>query len=226
METPVRNRIVIFDLDDTLIDRSGAFSRWARTWADRRGLGPGTAEWLVDADDDSDRPRAALFAEAARHFDLPTPVEELVDEFYREIPAFVVPAPAVIEGLARIRGRGWKTGVATNGSYAQRPKMRAAGIAGHVDGVCVSQEVGVSKPDPRIFEMVAESSGATLDGGWMVGDSPASDIAGGMGVGLRTIWISRGRDWAVDGVDPTVTVPDIRAAFDYLNGAAGINRGS
>ncbi|MEV7806919.1 HAD hydrolase-like protein [Microbispora sp. NPDC088329] len=41
--------------------------------------------------------------------------------------------------------------------------------------------------------IAAERCGATLaEGGWMIGDNPTADIAGGRAVGLRTIWINRG----------------------------------
>jgi len=31
--------------------------------------------------------------------------------------------------------------------------------------------------------------------GWMVGDSATADISGGQAVGLRTVWMARGRKW-------------------------------
>jgi FMN phosphatase YigB (HAD superfamily) len=49
--------------------------------------------------------------------------------------------------------------------------------------------VGVRKPDARIFKIAASQTGATLLGGWMVGDHPAYDIAGGIAAGLSTVLI-------------------------------------
>ena len=218
--------IIIFDLDDTLVDRRSAFARWAQAWADRRGLGPEGAAWLIEADLDSDRPRTELFSAAVRRFDLGDAAADLVDEFYRDIPSYFVPDRAVVDGLERLRERGWKIGVATNGSRAQRPKMAAAGLLSHVDGVCVSEEIGVSKPDPGIFAAVAEAAGATLDGGWMAGDSPTSDIGGGRDAGLRTIWISRGREWTTEGFRPNFIAPTIVEAFGHLLAAEGVSPGS
>jgi putative hydrolase of the HAD superfamily len=68
----------------------------------------------------------------------------------------------------------------------------------------ISDEVGMKKPDPQIFEVAARRAGARLaDGGWMVGDCPTRDIAGGQRVGLRTIWLRHGRTW-----DPTAPAPE------------------
>lgn len=208
--------LVLFDLDDTLIDRTGVFERWAHAWADRYGLGPDAAAWLVEFDDNCDRSRIELFDAARRRFDLRLPVSTLVDEFLNDFPTWFQPDPIVLSGLEELRRRGWRIGVATNGSTIQRPKMASAQLIDHVDGVCVSEEIGVGKPDRAIFNAAAGAAGATLSGGWMVGDSPTSDIAGGAGVGLRTIWISRGRDWPFEDTAPTVTVPSGHDAFAYL----------
>ncbi len=208
--------LLLFDLDDTLIDRSAAFRHWADGWALHHSLGPDAAAWLVEADDDSDRPRAELFAAAAGRFSLPMPVGALVDEFRREISGHFEPDPVVLAGLAELRRVGWRIGVVTNGSTAQRPKRVAKQLIDCVHAVCGAEEIGVGKPEPGIFHAAAKAAGAMLANGWMVGDSPSSDIAGGTGVGLRTIWISRGRDWPLEDIEPTVTVPTGHDALAYL----------
>ncbi len=218
--------ILIFDLDDTLIDRERAFSRWVNDWTDHRGLGPTAQEWILAADADSDRPRLGLFEAIVEHFGLPASAEELVDEFYREFPTYFEPDPVVHDGLSQLRSNGWKIGVATNGSRAQRPKMEAANLFGLVDGVCVSRELGTAKPDPGIFHAVADAAEATLAGGWMIGDSPSSDIAGGAGVGLRTIWIARGRRWPLTGIVPESTVERVGEALDLLGALGSVDSGT
>jgi putative hydrolase of the HAD superfamily len=44
--------LVIFDLDNTLVDRERFFLEWARTFADDRSLGEGGLKWLHEADED------------------------------------------------------------------------------------------------------------------------------------------------------------------------------
>lgn len=39
----------------------------------------------------------------------------------------------------------------------------------------------------------------------MVGDHPAADIAGARAVGLKTGWVSRGKEWPADMTAPTLT---------------------
>ncbi len=83
-------------------------------------------------------------------------------------------------------------------------------------------ELGVEKPDRRIFdETIRRSTGGDpLDqeaSSAMVGDAPVADIGGGRGVGLRTIWLHRGRSWnRMDGDPPDVTVGSVAEAVRQI----------
>lgn len=52
----------------------------------------------------------------------------------------------------------------------------------------------------------------------MIGDSPDTDILGGLGAGLRTIWVSHGREWQHRNAAPHHTVPRVLDAFPLLRG--------
>jgi len=183
-------RLACFDLDNTLVDRDGAFLAWARWWVEREGLGEQAIEWLVAHDDGGFRPRPQLFAGVRQAFGVATSVGELVAAYDREHPAFTWVEPAVLDGLASLRTAGWRVAVVTNGNVVQQTgKLEHTGIADAVDYCCVSEAAGVRKPDARIFGIAAEGAGATLEGGWMVGDHPAYDVAGGKNANLNTIRI-------------------------------------
>ncbi|MFK4085292.1 HAD family hydrolase [Kribbella sp. NPDC020789] len=178
-------RLACFDLDNTLIDRDAAFLAWARSWSADAGLGEDAVAWLVAQDNSGFRPRAELFDGLRTHFGTaPT-----VDQYDREHPLFTSVDAAVLHGLAELREAGWRVAVVTNGTVVQQSlKLEHTGIAAAVDYCCVSEAVGVRKPDARIFAIAAEGAGAALDG-WMVGDHPEYDVAGGRNAGLRTILV-------------------------------------
>jgi putative hydrolase of the HAD superfamily len=71
----------------------------------------------------------------------------------------------------------------------------------------------VSKPNPRIFEIAARRGRMRLGGAWMVGDSPEEDIGGASALGLRSVWLHRGRSWTQPRYSPTYTADGPIAAL-------------
>ena len=108
----------------------------------------------------------------------------------------------------------YRFGLITNGAPdVQREKLHGSSLESFFDGIIVSGEVNVGKPDPRIFMLALERLGARPDEAAMVGDSPARDIAGGLNAGVRAIMIKRAglqRDLA--GVKPDAEI----ATLDQL----------
>jgi HAD superfamily hydrolase (TIGR01549 family) len=115
----------------------------------------------------------------------------------------------VPELLDELRAAGDRVGVVTNGTEAQqRGKLALTGLAGKVDAVVVSDEVGIAKPDPRIFDLALEAlgaSGAPRSEVWMVGDAAHADVVGAQAAGIRTAWLAHGQEWDGD------TPPDVIA---------------
>jgi HAD superfamily hydrolase (TIGR01549 family) len=89
------------------------------------------------------------------------PVAALLDSFREQIVALVERDPQVPVVLEALREAGWRISIATNGSTAQQcAKIRRTGLDAHADAVAVSEEVGVAKPDRRMFEAAAQRCGA------------------------------------------------------------------
>ncbi|MEV7711205.1 HAD family hydrolase [Streptomyces sp. NPDC088270] len=188
------SRLAFFDLDGTLADRQAAFSDAVTGLCQAQGLPFGAEQWLRA--ELVDRANAADFARLRKAFDLEVPAAQLWQEYVSLMAAAVTCRPEVLEGLARLRAAAWTIGIITNGaSDIQRAKLAATGIVDLVDGVAVSGDLEIRKPDRRLFELGATRCDVSLaDGGWMIGDNPAGDIGGGHQAGLRTIWL-RGRPW-------------------------------
>lgn len=214
--------VVLFDLDNTLIDRVAAFRSWASAFVVEHGLGGEVATLVLEqVDRDGFLPRADFFEDVRAHFGLTTPIATLLRDYGTRYPQCVTPPPpATFAALQMLRDRGWRVGVVTNGAPTQATKFAAAKLTEILDGWVISEVVGLRKPDPGIFAAAARACGATLDGGWMVGDSPEADIAGAVNCGLRSIWIRRGRDWPVDAFRPDAIVDTIPEAVAHLLGEA------
>lgn len=209
--------VVLFDLDNTLADREAAFRRWAERFVAEHALEPSCVEWLCAHDGDGLVPRHDLFAAVRDRFGVAASVDELVTSYRGHYPAQFRPEPGVRAALAVLRAGGWKIGIVTNGPPSQEAKIASLELGALVDGTCVSDLVGVEKPDRRIFELAAARCGAELEG-WMVGDSPDADVGGGHAAGLRTAWVHRGRAWARDDFAPDAVVATVGDAVALIAG--------
>ncbi len=208
--------LALFDLDNTLADRATAFDKWTEIFVARFALGREAIPWLLGIDGDGITPRCVLLRGAIEEFDLNVTVDELV-EWYAEsyIPCFERETQS-INAVLRLKDAGWKVAVVTNGPTEQQlAKLRQTGLDNVVDAVCVSEALGVSKPEAGIFREAARRCDSELEG-WMVGDSPSADIDGAARCGLHTIWLSRRRAWPSTTSPPDVTVASVSDAATFL----------
>lgn len=125
----------------------------------------------------------------------------------------------VVERLRVLRAIGWKLAVVTNGAAdVQTQKIDRLGVLPLLDACCISGELGVRKPDPRVFEIAAARCGESLDDAWMIGDGEA-DIVGAHGAGARSVWLHRGRTWPRSDLRPDHIADGLREALVLLDRA-------
>ncbi|AYN33479.1 phosphatase [Streptomyces albus] len=216
MVRDVRRPLVLFDLDNTLVDRRGTLADWANEFTVRHGLEDEEQAHVLGLV--AERAYPSTFDAIRTRYRLPTSTAEMWRSYCTDIAAMVSCPAAVLDGLDELRAASWRVGVATNGAVdIQCAKLRATGISERVDGVFVSEEADARKPQTRHFTLAAARCGTVLgDGGWMVGDNQVNDIGGGRSAGLRTIWIGNGSSWPPDDPGPDYTVQHARAAIDLL----------
>ena len=189
--------LALFDLDNTLVDRTVAFDRSVRWLAALHGLDLTVAvPFMTEADGDGRVGGENWMALTIDRFDIDTTVEEMRAAYKEQYLSCYELEPGVADGLRRLRVAGWRIGVVTNGPLSQEEKLLRTGLDELVDGWAVSEEVGARKPDPRIFEVAAQRCDAMLSGGWIVGDSAPADMVGAANVGLTSVWLHRGRTWS------------------------------
>ena len=148
--------LLLVDLDNTLIDRAGAFDRWARGFAAARRGDAGDAAWLVAADRDGLEPRERVAGMIAERFGLGAQDEgAILAELRGGLGGELVADDAVILARRRARAAGGAPFVVTNGTVAQQErKLRQTGLDREVAGWVVSEGAGLRKPDPRTYALV------------------------------------------------------------------------
>jgi HAD superfamily hydrolase (TIGR01549 family) len=95
--------------------------------------------------------------------------------------------------LAAVKARA-RVGIVSNNLFSeQEEKLRFCALDAYVDALIVSEEVGISKPDPAIFSVALDRLHCRAADAVMVGDSWHADIAGARAAGIRAVWFNPGR---------------------------------
>lgn len=96
------------------------------------------------------------------------------------------------EELCRVLSRDHRLYLLTNAvASVQKTRFANSAIAPYFQGVFISEEVGVGKPDPAYFEYVFRAvPGLTRDNALVIGDSLTSDIQGANNAGLPCCWFN------------------------------------
>jgi FMN phosphatase YigB (HAD superfamily) len=89
--------------------------------------------------------------------------------------------------IKRLRAADYRTGLLSNfGDNARRLWAEEYPFITHFDGVVISAEVGVKKPDPKIYHLAAESVGATIKEALFVDDF-IENVEGARAIGMAAI---------------------------------------
>ena len=195
---------LVFDLDDTLVDRGAAFIRVTGSFYEAylRGSGLVTREEavgrMVGWDEDGYAERKGMFVRWIREWPwVGLDVGGLMRWYQTEMERQVRPDGEVNGFLAWLNEERVPWGIVTNGrSGLQRATCRAAGLEGLAPFIIVSEEAGYGKPDPRIYGDALRAMGiAAPEQVMFVGDNPRTDIDGAKGFGMRAAWVRRGREY-------------------------------
>lgn len=113
---------------------------------------------------------------------------DLEQTFWRTFLANAPLFPGVMELLDDLRSHNISIAIVTDlTSHIQLRKLTYFHLEETFDAVVTSEEVGADKPDSRNFELALRKLGLSTDHSlWMVGDNPATDVAGGRSIGALT----------------------------------------
>lgn len=96
--------------------------------------------------------------------------------------------------LPSLRYRGYRLGLVTNSIFPARlleVKVSQLGLAGYLDCIVSSADVGVAKPHPAIFERALAAIEAEAQETLFVGDRIETDVAGARAAGMRAVLVQR-----------------------------------
>lgn len=97
--------------------------------------------------------------------------------------------PEVVESLARLRGKGYRSAILSNGTVRML-EAAAVGLQAHLDAVLSAQSVQRFKPDPLVYHLAATHFGVTPESVCFV-SANAWDVSGAAAYGFQVVWINR-----------------------------------
>ena len=205
MDTTAVNSLV-FDLDNTLLDRNDLFARVAGQFYDeylRQSASVTRADavaMMISWDEEGYSNRQGMFTKWLNTWPGAGLNLESLRGWYRSATERQVEPDAVVnEFLSLLNKQQVPWGIVTNGAKSQHTKLRAAGLEELASFIIVSEEVGYEKPDPRIFRDALMATGLTVpEAVLFVGDNPVADIDGAKKFGMKAAWIRRGRQYPAD----------------------------
>lgn len=116
--------------------------------------------------------------------------------------------------LQQLLGEGYRLGLVSNAG--DEPDVQTlidrAGLRPYFEVILVSADLGIRKPNPRIFEQALQYWGVPPRRAAMVGDTLGADILGAFNAGLYSIWITRRADSPGNQAHAETIFPDARIA--------------
>lgn len=141
--------------------------------------------------------------------------DHFAEEWKNRIWHYAELAPHVTDVLLELKRRGYFLGIITNGGvFEQRKKIEMTKLDKIVDFILISDEIGIKKPDPRIFQIAAKRNNFSPEECAYVGDQFPVDIFGAMQAGFKPIWYWPGN--RLCGVKEICCINDLRNLVNIL----------
>ena len=216
----MRYKCVLMDIDDTIFDFMPGNRNAIALLMEELGLSSPTvfeeyqainhACW--EALERGEMNQATLHVERFRRFlalkERSDDPEQVAYRFAQLLGQQVIPLPHAIETVKALCEK-IPVILLTNGiTVIQQLRLAASPIRDWVSGVVISQDVGVAKPDPRIFEIAL--NGIDPKDALMIGDGTGSDVLGANRAGVDMCWYNPKGKALPEGMHAEYEIRDIR----------------
>jgi putative hydrolase of the HAD superfamily len=198
---------VLFDLDETLLDRTTSLRAFLADQYERHAVHLGGAtigDWLgrfLALDQRGRVHKSIVYPTILAEFGGNAEAADILLADYRSRCAlFAQPISGMAAVLEAIRLRGLPIGIVTNGETDfQTRHIEALGLERLVDAIFISEREGLRKPDTALFLRAAAALGVEPAQCLFVGDNPVADVLGAAAAGMKTAWFRCGVDWPSEG---------------------------
>ena len=211
-------RAVAFDLDETLFSRRKSFQSLLLDWVGDQVDELSLVE-IIKKDEHGYFPRDAFFEWLAGFINSEKTGETLKAEFMDKFPDHIRLQSRNSDLLSELEKRGYSLALLSNGSSKlQRKKLKATGLEKYFpqDRIFISGELNADKPDPSVFLTLAKSLGYKPSEILYVGDHWENDVKGSEYIGMKSAWVSLGRDIPSGQNNKVLVIDDLYELLAHL----------
>ncbi|MGY2260479.1 HAD family hydrolase [Pseudomonas sp. SDO55104_S430] len=207
-------QLITFDLDDTLWDTApvivsaeAVLREWLTEHAPKLGAVPVEHLWAIRERIINSEPGLKYRISALRRRVLLQALEEAgyaraeaLDLAERSFEVFLHARHQLeifpeVQPTLEVLANHYALGVVTNGNA----DVRRLGLADYFKFALCAEDIGIAKPDARLFHEALQRGGVTARAAVHIGDHPGDDIAGAQQAGLRAIWYNpAGKIWEAE----------------------------
>lgn len=222
-----RYQAILFDLDDTLLDRNKAIEKMFSIILEKcyGEADPSTKKEMLGQFKKYDHKSyginnkikvlESLFDEYSPKNRLPS--QDIMDFWNHRFPGCFSIQQETIELINEIKKHA-KVGMITNGtSQRQMQKIVNTHLDNYFETIVISDEVGISKPDKRIFDLALNKLDIQPKNAIFVGDNIEKDIGGCQNANINGIWFNPRKIKNNTEIEPYDEIHSLDQILSYLS---------
>lgn len=185
---------VIFDLDQTLLDRETSLEKFLDWQIDFFKLVPEQKKIefknkFIELDNHGSVWKDIVYAKLIEEFFLIYSVDILLQSYVNDFNKFSTAFNGVAEAIKTLHIQGYRLGLVSNGkSPFQENNFNALGLNEFFDSVLVSEAIAIRKPNAAIFNLSCLQLKTIAECCVFIGDNEIADIQGAKKAGMKTIF--------------------------------------
>jgi len=218
-------KAVLFDLDHTLFDRHGTLTALVPELRRAFRVDEGKTDeeiakiWCYADDSFVYDGWYYIFSYLTEQgvFASPAEYESYRSFVYENFAKTAVRFNYTLPILERLKSRGYKIGLITNGQHAlQYKKLELTGLRYIFDEIIVSGDYMIEKPSKEIFLIMCEKLSLKPEECVYVGDNRKNDVDGASSAGMRTVWVQSTNKRQTGKYEPDAVITTLTELEDVI----------
>ena len=190
---------LVFDLDNTLINRNKAYQKWLASFLKFENNMSFDWKIILEKDNWGYTPRVFFYQWLIHHFSLDFTPDLLINKCANELHFYIDKDPEIMQLLKNL-SKNHQLFIATNGGEKnQMNKLKKSGLLEVINSehIFITEKMKCKKPDQKFFNIIKKCINNTQKT-VMIGDDPINDILGAKQNNWETIWLKFNRELEVN----------------------------